>query len=903
MKQSVSRAPEPSSRLQFGIVLVCILVLIGFMFRGAFRPGYTVASNDGPLGVIHAGWTQLPDALSGMWEDLNWVGFAYPMPLIDLTQASNLICKWIGGRDGGPLLFSKLYAPLAIFCVGLSAWICFKQWRLRSAVAIIAAIAATLNSDFFSTACWGVASQPICFSFNFLAVAALARLEEEPIYRRWLRILLAGCCVGLGVAEAFDIGALFSLVVAAFVVFQALFLTSFEQIRVLRVAAGFGRLGLVAAGAALIAAGALSSLYRTQIKLTTQQQETPAEHWSWATQWSLPKREILSLFVPGLFGYRMDTPEGGNYWGGIGRGLGFDRYFAGGPLSEGDVLRISSPIQTNLNAVVQVNRNGEINVPGAGRVKAAGKTTAELKNELVQKIPSAASAQLDVALERPQDFIRYSGGGIYAGVLVALIALWTTAQGFRRKNPFFPEVERRFILFWVVIAFVSILLGFGRFAPFYQFFYALPGMASIRNPAKFLHIVNWSFIFLFAWGLNGLARRCMDPAVAQTRGISDQFKAWWKTAPKFDRNCVRIIIAIFALSVIGWLGYASSKESLVRYLQEVDFEAAMADLIARFSISQVFWFVVTLGFAVALFIITLSGYFSAPRWRIGTIALGLVLVLDLVRANTPWVITYDYEQKYASNPIVDFLKDKSYLHRASVLQSQSPFNSLYEYLWKQHLFQYYDIQSLDIIMLPRPPIEYAGFEPALRPHPLRRWQLTNNRYLLGPAGFLPVLNQQLDPARQRFRIVTNFDLGLKPGVGSYSGHMEEITAAPSPPSRHAVLELAGNHELGSCFTNPGQRDFRSSENRSARTPSSRRSRRPDFRQYWDQPECKCCRLCRFHQLRPASDRSPRQCRRSLDPSSQRQIRRRLESLRRWPTDRNRPRQLRHARHLRPNGLP
>ena len=27
----------------------------------------------------------------------------------------------------------------------------------------------------------------------------------------------------------------------------------------------------------------------------------------------------------------------------------------------------------------------------------------------------------------------------------------------------------------------------------------------------------------------------------------------------------------------------------------------------------------------------------------------------------------------------------------------------------------------------------------------RRWQLTNTRYLLGPAGFLDVLNEQLDP--------------------------------------------------------------------------------------------------------------------------------------------------------------
>jgi len=48
----------------------------------------------------------------------------------------------------------------------------------------------------------------------------------------------------------------------------------------------------------------------------------------------------------------------------------------------------------------------------------------------------------------------------------------------------------------------------------------------------------------------------------------------------------------------------------------------------------------------------------------------------------------------------------------------------------------------------------------------RRWQLTNTRYLLGPAGFLDGLNEQLDPLQHRFRIVQRFDVLPKPESNS-----------------------------------------------------------------------------------------------------------------------------------------
>ena len=87
----------------------------------------------------------------------------------------------------------------------------------------------------------------------------------------------------------------------------------------------------------------------------------------------------------------------------------------------------------------------------------------------------------------------------------------------------------------------------------------------------------------------------------------------------------------------------------------------------------------------------------------------------------------------------------------------------------------------------RMPADLAAFEGALAMRGEadslwllpRRWQLTNTRYLLGPAGYLDVLNSQLDPVQHRFRIVKRFDVVLKPGVEEFHQRLEELTAVPS----------------------------------------------------------------------------------------------------------------------------
>src|SRR3954452_6721022 len=111
-----------SSARQFWLLALCLFLLLSFFFRRAYLPDYTVFSNDGPLGAISAQCAQPPGTFFGFWGDLNWLGGASPSSLPNLSSGLDLAL-------GGPLAFSKLYAPFALFFLGLSAWFCFRQWN------------------------------------------------------------------------------------------------------------------------------------------------------------------------------------------------------------------------------------------------------------------------------------------------------------------------------------------------------------------------------------------------------------------------------------------------------------------------------------------------------------------------------------------------------------------------------------------------------------------------------------------------------------------------------------------------------------------------------------------------------------------------------------------------------
>jgi hypothetical protein len=752
-----------------GLFFAALLaVLLAVLFGKSFLPGYVHFSNDGPLGQQNAAWRQLPAGFTGSWYDINDIGSSAGA----MAPAPSALIFWLLG----PVGYAKFLAPIALFILGLGAWTFFRQLRLSPLAAALGALAATLNSTFFGTACWGVAPQQIAIGMDFFALAlVVSNVAGTPLLIRWARLALAGLAVGVNVMEAADIGAIFSVFVAAFVFFRAV--AGENGMAWAKVGHGIGRVAVVAVFAGFIATQTIVALVGAAIvgiAGTGQEAETKAQHWYWATSWSEPKTETLSLFVPGLFGYRMDTPnnmmgflqnsyQGGIYWGTVGSDPSLDPYFESG-------------------------RKGPI----------------------------------------PPGQIRFTSGQNYAGILVALLAFWAIAQSLRRQNSVFTATQNRFVWFWTAVLIGSLLLAYGRFAPFYQFFYMLPYASTIRCPTKFLLIFSWAIAILFAYGIHGLSRRYLDIPAVHSVSLPAHLRNWWAKVRGFDRNWTWVCGVAFIAIVLGWLIYASEMPSLVRYLQTVGFgDEDMAKQMAAFSIRQAGWFVLLFAVAAGLCVLTVAGVFAGRRGRLGGILLGLFLVGDLGRADLPYIIHWDYEQKYdidsanpanSINPIINFLRDKPYEHRVAGL----PFNvsqhfplyddwfgDVYRIEWAQHHFPYYNIQSLDKIQMPRMPADLMAYEAALSPRPrsadtyylyARLWKLTNTRYLLGPAGFLDVLNAQLDPVQQGFRIFQRFDIVPKPGIEQVTQPVE-TTAAPGDNGALAIFEFTGALPRAKLYAN------------------------------------------------------------------------------------------------------
>jgi len=719
--------PERSSPTgrSVGLTFLVLAGVLGLLFNQSLDPGQVLFANDAPLGALKPQETQAWTNFLGVWLGANWLGGP---SVAALPTFSNLLFALVTEFLELPVYF-KIYVPCALLSLGLAVWFFFRRLGFGTAACLLGSLAALLNTDSFSYACWGLPTLTLGMGAAFLALAAVVSSAHR---HRWLKLVLAGFAVGMSIMETYDSGAIFSFYIAAFVLWQVLGEKGAAGRKLVQ---GVLRVTVVAACAAFLAASALVSLTETQIKgIAGMSQETGTRERRWleATQWSLPKLETLRLVIPGLFGYRLDTPGGGNYWGRVGRDPAWDDYLA-------------------------------------------------------QPNPDPAN--------RPAGYLRHSGSGFYAGVFVVLVALWASAQAFRKQRSSLMDEERRSVRFWSVAALVSLLLAFGRHAPFYQLLYALPYFSTIRNPVKFLHPLNLSLIILFGYGLNALWRSRVATATPKLQAIPDQFRTWWKAAAAPDRRWTMGMIATLGASLVGWLIYAASKAELARYLLKVGFGSGpLADQIAGSSIREVGWFVFFLAGSVGLVGLILSGALSGRRAKWAGVAAGVLLVADLGRANTPWRLYYDYKEKYATNPLVEFLRQNPHAQRViglflpwgneQAMKLQEPLQELYQIEWAQHHFQYYRIQSLDIVQMARMGEDTVAYKKALGAAPSRLWELTNTRYLLALAAAVEPLNLQLDPVKKRFRLHTAFTFQQDPA----GGPILTVTNTTGP---YGLLEFTG----------------------------------------------------------------------------------------------------------------
>jgi hypothetical protein len=710
---------KPSRTLIEGTwVFFGLLVALGFLFWKSFLPEFVIHSNDAPYGVHASPVYSVPEGFQGIWQDYYWLGedlgHAYASPTWGF--------RWLFGGLG----YSKYYQPLSLLILGICSWAFFRALGLRGLLCGVAVIGAALNSNFFSNVCWGLGSRALCLAFIFLALAALM---SKRVGNKWLNAVLAGLAVGMSVVEGADNGIIFSLYVAAFVVFQAVVEgKSFGE----KATASF-RLVLVSGFALFIAIQSLIGIFALAKKgSVSAETDTQTKEWNWAfaTQSSVPPAETLRVIIPGLFGYRTVAADGRDetvYWGRVGE---------------------------NLNAL-------------------------------------------------PYQGGRFIGNGEYAGLLVVLLSLWAVTASFSKKTGYFSEHERKYIWFWFVVVVVSVMLAWGRFAPFYKLIYGLPFFSSLRNPMKFMHPAHMGLMILFGYGLLGLSRRYLGNSTTNLT-VRKQFKSWWAKAQPFEKRWTFAFMGMLGVSVLGYMIYSASRPDLVKLLGEAGFPNAvgadgLASKIAKYSIHEVGAFVVWLVLSGGAVLLVMCGVFAGRKSAWAALLLGLLLAIDLVRANTPWMVYWNYPYKYATNPVLELLRQKPYETRvmfpsflmdggmANQYGGFTPyFPALYGSEWVQHHFPCYSIHTLDIAQDPRPPADKALYLKSLGhpdfvgkqigaqdfwrapPHQqqlsLRYWQITGTRYLLGLTGFIDLLNSRLDAGSNRFRVVTTFALDAKPGV-------------------------------------------------------------------------------------------------------------------------------------------
>lgn len=693
--------------------LLLFTAVLVFFFYGVFLPDQTLFSNDGPLGRLVSQCHRLPGRFFGTWSDLNNIGFdggAAP------PSISMILQWWLG-----PVWFSKLYALLSLLILGVGAWCFFRQSRLAPAACLLGGLAAMLNASFFSVACWGVAADDIAAGMFFLALAALA----DPASRhRWILAILAGFAVGMNVTEGADVGAIFSLLVALFAIYQAWIA---EGPRLKNLAVGMGKLSLVVLCAVFLAAQAVQVLVSTSIAgVSGVKQNAKTNIWDWATQWSLPKTEMLGLLEPGLFGYRMEANDGSAYWGIVGRASPWEKYI----------------------------KNGRQGPP-------------------------------------PTGFYRYSGGGNYIGVLAALIAFWAVMQSFRPKNSVFNLNQKKWLWFWGTVAIVSLLLALGRYAPFYRWLYALPYFSTIRNPTKFLYLFAFGITILFAYGVDALCRKYLKEGMnARSLPIP-----WGRFEKNWIYGCGLVLVA----SLAAWYVYWQHQPQLEQYLLTAQINSNIVPAIANFSIVQAGWFPLFFFLGAGLLALILRGVFMGKQARTGVVLLGLLFLTDFGLANYRWVVFWNYKDKYASNPVVDRLRDKPYEHRAVLAPINWPPNTaffprLYKDEWLEQLLPYYNIQTFDIIEMSRIPLDFSTFvakvndtnRPGIFFHMMRAYQLTNTRFLFAPTGSDVFWDQRFP--NSPLQLCIRFSLQPKPGTTEVSS-MDEITAVPDSYGLYELFEI------------------------------------------------------------------------------------------------------------------
>ena len=224
------------------------------------------------------------------------------------------------------------------------------------------------------------------------------------------------------------------------------------------------------------------------------------------------------------------------------------------------------------------------------------------------------------------------GNHEYVGLVVLLLAGVSFFGGARRSLRFFLSG----------LGAVALLFALGSHTPVWRLFYEIvPGIGLFRAPSLAIFLFGFSTVTLMAFGVERLL---------QLEGTGSE--ADWTRPGRFLWVASGVLLAGFVLVASGGL---SGLWSFAVYRDMPDQAAQLLTNAEPF---------IERGFMIAVVLAALTagvawGLRTARLASLGAVvALGVLIVLDLIRVDMPFIQTQDFAAFRASDPNIDFLLER-----------------------------------------------------------------------------------------------------------------------------------------------------------------------------------------------------------------------------------------------------
>lgn len=357
-----------------------------------------------------------------------------------------------------------------------------------------------------------------------------------------------------------------------------------------------------------------------------------------------------------------------------------------------------------------------------------------------------------------QGFPNFRLESIYVGIIPVALALCAVFLALRGD---FKGVVRADTLFWSAAAVLALLLSFGRYFPLYKLFYLLPGMDSIRNPNKFLHVFQIALAVVTAFGAQALL-----PVQGAEAGLRNRRLRWFAVA----LLGVACLLLLSAASVGLSRGYWEQKFAADGWRTE---GAVMAGNMVRALVHAGLLGVLCAGgLLVALW--RPWEHRALPRQALGW-ALALVVALDALALAGRYITPMELRGNVEGNAAVRFLKKNLGQQRLYMLDQSGFYNN-----WLTVLFPYHDISTFNLALSARLETDYDRFLKKVGADPLRLWELSGVGYILAPGRAWQGIRR--DPRLKR-ELEVAFRYDVYP-LGAGIGVAESVEEGPD---QHLVL--------------------------------------------------------------------------------------------------------------------